>query len=308
MRILHYSLGLPPYRSGGLTKFCMDLILQQKKDGHEVMLMWPGRMRCVYKGIGFKETVDKRYWIRNFEIINPLPVSYDEGIVKIDAFMSNKGSEAYNSLIDTCKPDIIHIHTLMGLHKSFVEVAKNRNIKIVFSAHDFFPICPKVTMFRNGEICRSIESCLECESCNRTALDLKKIYLLQSRTYRCLKDSYVVKKLRKNHRDNYLKNTIDDLDTDKKSKTSYLSNTSQSSRYKGLRDYYYSMLKMMDVIHYNSNVTRAVYERIFNLFDGCLINISHKDIADHRKEKTFSDEKIRIRYLGPAGGAKGFFY
>lgn len=39
MRMLHYSLGFPPYRIGGKTKFCMDLMHQQMNMGHEVALM-----------------------------------------------------------------------------------------------------------------------------------------------------------------------------------------------------------------------------------------------------------------------------
>lgn len=32
MKILHYSLGLPPYRTGGLTKFATDLMEQQIRE------------------------------------------------------------------------------------------------------------------------------------------------------------------------------------------------------------------------------------------------------------------------------------
>lgn len=42
MKILHYALGFPPYRSGGLTKYCIDLLLAQKAAGHDVAMMWPG--------------------------------------------------------------------------------------------------------------------------------------------------------------------------------------------------------------------------------------------------------------------------
>lgn len=42
MKILHYALGFPPYRSGGLTKYCIDLLLAQKEAGHDVAMMWPG--------------------------------------------------------------------------------------------------------------------------------------------------------------------------------------------------------------------------------------------------------------------------
>ena len=33
MNVLHYALGFPPYRSGGLTKLCVDLMIQQSKEG-----------------------------------------------------------------------------------------------------------------------------------------------------------------------------------------------------------------------------------------------------------------------------------
>lgn len=37
MKIIHYFLGFPPYRSGGLTKYAFDLMKAQVNDGHEVL-------------------------------------------------------------------------------------------------------------------------------------------------------------------------------------------------------------------------------------------------------------------------------
>lgn len=39
MKVLHYSLGFPPYRSGGLTKFALDLMREQLNEGNEVALL-----------------------------------------------------------------------------------------------------------------------------------------------------------------------------------------------------------------------------------------------------------------------------
>ena len=41
MNILHYSLGLPPYRSGGLPKYTEDLIKEQIVQGDKVGLLYP---------------------------------------------------------------------------------------------------------------------------------------------------------------------------------------------------------------------------------------------------------------------------
>ena len=41
MRILHYCLGLPPYRSSGLTKYATDLMVAQSASGDIVSLLYP---------------------------------------------------------------------------------------------------------------------------------------------------------------------------------------------------------------------------------------------------------------------------
>ena len=116
LRILHYSLGFPPYRTGGLTKFCMDLMRQQIVCGHEVALMWPGKMGFIFHNISIRDRGNEYYQgvkIKSFEIINPLPISYDEGISKIDKFTYDGEVGAYRSFLDRYKPDIIHFHSLM---------------------------------------------------------------------------------------------------------------------------------------------------------------------------------------------------
>ncbi len=301
MKILHYGLGFPPYRSGGLTKFCMDIMAQQAKEKNEVAMIWPGEMKLFSKKINIKENTSesiKGEKIRSFEIINPLPVPFDEGIAYIDAFMKEGGEECFSDFLDCYKPDIIHVHTLMGLHKSFLKVAQKKYIRLVFTAHDFFPICPKVMMYRNGNICNNVSTCRDCGECNKTALPMKKIILLQSKLYRKLKESFLVKKLRKRHRDKYF--------SEGKNETTSNS-TEWAEDYLYLREYYHSMLKMMDVVHYNSTVTKNVYETYFELENSYVISITHSDIKDKRCNKKFSTKELRIRYLGSMRGEKGYF-
>lgn len=300
MKILHYALGFPPYRSGGLTKFCVDLMVQQAKEGHTVAMLWPGQIRFIVHKVSIKKHRAehlKEQNIQSYEVINPLPISFDEGIADVKTFTKDADIEVYGKFFDEVQLDIIHVHTLMGLHKSLLVAAKDRKIRIVFTAHDFFPICPKVTIFRHGAICSSAQTCEECGVCNTTALGINKIKILQSPLYRKLKDSFVVKKLRKQHRDDYL--------SESKSNDS-IKSAGTTSDYKRLRCYYYSLLSLMDMIHYNSSVTKRVYESIFQLQNTCIINITHSDIKDNRKTKKFAKDKIHIRYMGPQSGAKGF--
>lgn len=298
MRIMHYSLGFPPYRTGGLTKFCMDLMKEQVNEGHEVSLLWPGEIKQLNKGIKIKERpmVDG---IRNLEIINPLPVSLDEGIKDCSAFMEEGNIDVYRKFLSHLRPDVIHIHTFMGLHKSLLEAAKSMDIRLVFTTHDYFPICPKVNMFRHGGICKSIESCADCGACNSTALSLTKIGILQSRFYRIIKDAQFIKTIRKKHRRRFL---------DDKGEIDYKQFVGIADNYKQLRQHYISMLNLIDIIHCNSNVAKKVYQQYLSIKDSIIrvISITHGDINDNRKRKEFSDREMKIRYLGPGGGAKGF--
>lgn len=299
MRILHYSLGFPPYRSGGLTKFCMDIMQEEKQKGYDVALLWPGKLMLLSKNVAVEQR--KSYQgIQSWEIINPLPISYDEGIIDTKAFMASCDKSVFSRFLKEIVPDVIHIHTLMGLHSEFVDVAKESGIKMVFSVHDFFTVCPKVTMYRKGAICEYVNTCMECPKCNLTALSMKKIMILQSPLYRKLKDSFILKKIRKKHRDQYLSgNANDKAEYQKKA----LMNVED---YRKLRTYYGSMILQMDVVHYNSTITKKVFEKFFSPANSKVIPISHGDIMDRRKIKLFG-EILRLTYLGPQSGGKGFF-
>ena len=86
MRILHYSLGLPPYRSGGLTKYCTDLMVEQAKSNDEIFLLFPGRMNFIKKD-NVKIKFYKNYKnVKVYELINPLPVPILNGICDPKSF------------------------------------------------------------------------------------------------------------------------------------------------------------------------------------------------------------------------------
>lgn len=296
MKILHYSLGFPPYRTGGLTKFNYDLMLEQAKEGNDVALLWPGEIKILNHKTSIRKDSSVN-GIESFEIINPIPVPYDEGIEDTKSFMDWGDKLVYSDFLHNLKPDVIHIHTLMGLHKNFLIAAKEQGIRLVFTTHDFFPICPKVTMYRNGDVCTTINDCSYCPLCNVTALSSMKMQILQSPSYRKLKDSRIVKKIRKAQRDDYLSENIKPSNNP----------TRNDFDYKRLREHYKSMLKLMDFIHYNSKLTKRIYDKYLGCFPGQVIPITHADISDHRKIKKFDHSTLCLTYLGPAGGGKGFF-
>jgi len=300
VRILHYSLGFPPYRTGGMTKFCIDLMQQQKSEGNEVGLIWPGRYRVGTKQTKILESVVDG--IDSYEVANPAPVPYDEGIVSFTLFMEAGTRSVYHEFIQRIKPDVIHIHTFMGIHENLLVAARENKVQLVFTTHDFFPICPKVTMFDKGGICSSIDSCQNCPKCNMTALPMWKNILLQSVLYRKLKNSSLITKLRRKHRNEYLSG-------ERELSNQLIPNTIPED-YSNLRRYYEKLLSYMDVVHYNSTLTKTIYEKYLKVGKSQVISISHSGIKDNRREKEFSVSKegvLALSYLGAYSGAKGFF-
>ena len=76
--------------------------------------------------------------------------------------------------------------------------------------------------------------------------------------------------------------------------------------YKKLLDYYKKELALMDCVHYNSRVTESVYKKWLPNANSCVLPITHLGIKDNRKRKTFSQECIRMMFVGNITTYKGF--
>lgn len=301
MRILHYFLGFPPYRTGGLTKYCFDLMSEQRHRGDEVFALWPGRMGFIRKKTSIRKRKDVQ-GIHSYELIEPLPVPLDEGIADVDAYTATGDRRVYERFLDRIQPEVIHIHTLMGLHREFIFAASDRGIRTVFTSHDYFGLCPKVTFYRNGTICSDGRDCTSCAACNQTALSVSKVRILQSPVYRMLKNSFVVKWLRKRHRNSFHSTQQDEIVMVKDAQTEGL-----AENYLQLRAYYLSMLERMDLIHFNSTVSEEIYRQYCKPKDSTVLTISHRDIGDFRREtRRTSSPKLRMLCLAPAKPYKGF--
>lgn len=297
MKILHYFLGFPPYRTGGLTKYAYDLMVAQVTDGNEVLALWPGQIKF-YSAEPYIKEGKKIEGIRNFELINPLPISLDEGISEFDAFSKPCDVDIYVSFFQKEKPDVIHIHTLMGLHREFVQAANQLKIRTIFTSHDYFGLCPKVTLYRYGECCDNDDGCRNCIQCNLHPLSLKKIQLMQSPMYRWVKNTSVVKKLRKQHRSQFfgeeLLPCMPDVDVEEEAK-----------KYRDLRDYYVSIYESIDFIHFNSTVAEQVYKRYMVPKESAVISITHQGIKQHVRRKIETGKKV-ILCLAPTKPFKGW--
>ena len=284
----------------------------QKEKGHQVIMMWPGKMNLTGHFVRFKRSKNiqkinrEPVTFESIEMINPLPVPLDEGILEVDKFMEPcENPDAFTELLRRVDPDVIHIHTFQGLYPELLIAAKELGIRTVFTTHDYFGICPKITLFRDGDVCNG--DCGKCAGCNKDALSMNQIKILQSSQYRKIKDSALMKKLRKNHRDDFYEEDAkliqEEEDTEKRFEKEDLSD----EVYEALRDFYRFFFKFIDVVHFNSSVTKEVFRRYLpQEVRGKVINISNSQIEDKRKLRKYGG-KLSIAYLGAARESKGFF-
>lgn len=304
MKILHYSLGVPGFRSGGLTKYSIDLMIEQIKTGNDVFLIYPGEIKITQNSFIKK---DKIYnGIKVFEMINPLPVSLTNGVSQPELYyVTIQNFKSYfKQWIDREEFDIVHIHTLMGLPMEFVDAIKELGIKIVYTTHDYYGICPKVNLVRcDGSICNNNTDYSACYNCCKNGLSYNKIKIMQSKLYRYVKNSRFGEKIIKSIKSNMSKNevSIQENTNDNNFKVS----NDVKEKYKNLHNYYYNILKKIDYYHFNSNIAKNIYENYLGNINGEVISITHSNIKDNRRIKKFNDKQLKIIFLGNDSIHKG---
>lgn len=315
MKILHYSLGFPPYARGGLAKYAMDLMEEEAAAGNEVAMLWPGALRLCNSYPYIKRRGDNT-GLKSFELINGLPLPQIYGIKEFNRYDVAADGSHLVSFLKEYRPDIIHFHTLMGLPPVFLEAAKQLNIATVYTTHDFFGICPRTTLFYQGHSCRFNTACEDCLECNAKALDYKKQVLLQSRIYRSIKETGIVKKIRKLKKERIFlaeeaKGRGNTVRKKKKGREGNSTVESESrEQYRKLRSHYIAMLEKIEALHFNSRYMLETFSNFFPVKKGKVISISHRDIGDHREAaagKQLDSTKIRLGYLGAVAGYKGFY-
>lgn len=158
-------------------RYAKDLMQAQMRLGHLVAALYPGGTSLFEKSCHVH--CDKTYdGIRSFEMTNPLPVPLMYGVKDIECATQSQNLDTYSfeCLLDDMKPDVFHVHTLMGLPLEFLRIAHERGIRIVYTSHDYFGLCPKVNFInQDGEVCpgASAERCAVCNVHAKSALFLK---------------------------------------------------------------------------------------------------------------------------------------
>lgn len=168
MRIVHYTLGLYPDRSGGLNRYSTDLIKAQSKE-HDVVALLPGPWRPWRRECRIERRASKN-GIKRFVMCNALPIPLLYGIRMPSDFMTvHIDKRNFEEFFVEMNPDVIHLHTLMGMPEEALCFFKDKGVKIVYTSHDYFGICPKVNLINNKGILCGGPKPERCALCNSNA-------------------------------------------------------------------------------------------------------------------------------------------
>lgn len=314
LKILHYLHGLPPVRNGGLVRYVLDLAQGEYESGNDVQLLVPGSFSAWPKG---KTTIRSKIWkqLPCHYVMNPLLVTEGRRIKHVELLLENSNFEVFLAFLEKILPDIIHMHSFMGIEYSFLEAAKKLKIPVVFTTHDYYGLCPKVNLFRNGENCNQVDWC-KCGSCMEDAVSEWKIVWQHSNLYRALKANKVFHWLEYSPKILPYKIYVKDMLKKNKSPTRSIQGRIseettlfeyQLEAYRLLREYYLKMYKSITCFHFNSRQSRWVFESYLENVKGEVIPITNRGIKDNRKIYRY-DGKLKIGYLGGGQQFKGYQY
>lgn len=301
MRVLHVSLGLPPLRTGGLTRYCTDVMNAQAAAGNEVSLVFPGRYSYG------KTRIRSGSWqsVSTYEVINSLPVALTYGIAEPDAFCSPcNNPTSYRRLLDDIYPDVVHVHSYQGIHREFFEAVHNTGVPVVYTTHDYYPICPRCTLISSwGESCPTGPGSLACATCNNgSGMTVRRSRVMQSNSYARMKDSKLVRAVGAR--------TKRDMSQEGLDRDAFRSMPAprESAAYKRLLEYNSGIFSLFDLVMANSSMAMNVYQRYFPNAEYELLPITHAGLERNKTPYPVNCEgaPLRIGYYGGCKAYKGY--
>jgi glycosyltransferase involved in cell wall biosynthesis len=134
------------YLKGGSEKYYFELAELLKENGHEVAFFSMEDEKNIKTGY-------KEYFV------SPVDLNSNNKLKALDIIYSRKNNKKMKEALEDFKPDIVHLNNFQRqLSASIVDAIKEKNIPIVFTAHDIEAICPNKTMLdAKNNIC---EQCL----------------------------------------------------------------------------------------------------------------------------------------------------
>lgn len=181
-RILIYNWTLiDDSLGGGVTVYVRNILSELETDkDFEVFYLNSGLNYDKSRKIYIRKTSNSFKKVKSYEIVNsPVLAPSLQSIKNIEIAINDKKlASVFLNFVKENKIDIIHFNNLEGLSLKCFNIKKIfPNIRLIYSAHNYFPLCSRVDLwqddkFANGHNCNK-QSYAECINC----YDQAKYYL-----------------------------------------------------------------------------------------------------------------------------------
>ena len=282
-----------------MTRYCCELMEAQAAAGDDVSLLYPGR------SLPGRMHIRHGSWrgIATYEVVNPLPVPLTYGVAEPNAFdVPCMNAKAYRVFLDDVRPEVIHVHSFQGVHREFFETARNAGVPIVFTTHDYYPMCPRCTLITSwGEACVGGASPEACAACNLGAgMTARRSCLMQSGAYARLKGSALVRAVGSCAKRSMTVEVSDGSGRPEPSKDDVVA-------YGRLLSYNRDVLSLFNLLLANSTPTEKMYRRWFPNARYVLVPITHAGLR-HVEARSVDEVggPLNLGYYGGRKEYKGF--
>ncbi|WP_161557402.1 glycosyltransferase family 4 protein [Acidisarcina polymorpha] len=153
----------PPFQVGGAEKSVSLLAEALVRSGDEVSVitLHPEKTTVVEEKNGvrlYRVPLYNRFWpFARKEKRNVLL----RQLWHTKDMWNREAAREVGRILDEVKPDVVHVNNLLGFSVAVMKEIKKRKIRLVHTLRDYWMLCPKCTIFRNGTTCE--KRCLDCK-------------------------------------------------------------------------------------------------------------------------------------------------
>ena len=163
MNVLMVNWGWPPRQTGGPIGYAADLCKELATRGHRISMFYGGD--CNFKKKPYLKTREEDGVVLG-SLVNS-PNRYSNFGHPLRECKQPEIEKFYLDFLKEINPDMVHIHSLIGLSGSIIELTKKMGIPIVVSLHNYWFICPRGDFLipPTYDLCAGPDRGLNCASC-----------------------------------------------------------------------------------------------------------------------------------------------
>lgn len=165
MKIL--IIGNDPHDVGGVANYTRPLAVEFARQGHSVFYFYSGAWNKKYNWLfrPYLRIEGRDFPFECAELINSPNWTYNFNNPLLD-IKSPRAERIFEKYIKSRKPDVVHVHSRVGLPASLLEIASRNGIRVFNTVHVYGFLCQKRVMVeRDGRPCSgplNLEKCADC--------------------------------------------------------------------------------------------------------------------------------------------------